>query len=66
LICQFPAFYYTGFVSSQIDTDCCFAIELFAAMDLNASPQPEEDDEPFKRRHEDRMESAVEIARRVQ
>jgi mRNA-capping enzyme len=33
-------------------------------MDLNASPQPEEDDEPFKRRHEDRMESAVEIARR--
>ncbi|XP_010423938.1 PREDICTED: mRNA-capping enzyme isoform X1 [Camelina sativa] len=37
---------------------------MIAAMDLNASPQPEEDDEPFKRRHEDRIESAVEIARR--
>ncbi|KAL1194068.1 hypothetical protein V5N11_004113 [Cardamine amara subsp. amara] len=34
-------------------------------MDLNTSPQPEEDDEPFnKRRREGRIESAVEIARR--
>ncbi|KFK40498.1 hypothetical protein AALP_AA2G003400 [Arabis alpina] len=34
-------------------------------MDLNVSPKPEEDDEPFKRRIEDhRTESAVEIARR--
>jgi mRNA-capping enzyme len=39
-------------------------------MDLNASPQPEEDDEPYVRHLEDyssrdeRIESAVEIARR--
>ncbi|XP_010495036.1 PREDICTED: mRNA-capping enzyme-like [Camelina sativa] len=34
-------------------------------MYLNASPRPEEDDDPFnKRRLEDRIESAVEIARR--
>ncbi|VVA96156.1 unnamed protein product [Arabis nemorensis] len=36
-------------------------------MDLNVSPKPEEDDEPFKRRLEvedHRIESAVEIARR--
>lgn len=38
---------------------------MIAAMDLNASPQPEEDDEPFKRRREDRIESGAEIARRV-
>lgn len=34
-------------------------------MDLNASPLPEEDEDPFKRRREDHIESAVEIARRV-
>uniref|UniRef100_A0A1J3K656 mRNA guanylyltransferase n=1 Tax=Noccaea caerulescens TaxID=107243 RepID=A0A1J3K656_NOCCA len=33
-------------------------------MDLNASPLPEEDEDPFKRRREDHIESAVEIARR--
>ena len=37
-----------------------------AAMDLNASPEPEEEEDPFlKRRLEPRAESAVEIARRV-
>lgn len=35
-------------------------------MDLNASPEPEEEEDPFlKRRLEPRAESAVEIARRV-
>lgn len=41
---------------------------MVATMDLNASPQPEEeeDDEPYVRHLEDgRIESAVEIARRV-
>ncbi|AAD56326.1 putative mRNA capping enzyme, RNA guanylyltransferase [Arabidopsis thaliana] len=43
---------------------------MVATMDLNASPQPEEDDEPYVRHLEDyssrdeRIESAVEIARR--
>ncbi|XP_024015070.1 mRNA-capping enzyme isoform X2 [Eutrema salsugineum] len=43
---------------------------MVATMDLNASPQPEEDDEPYVRHLEDyssrdvRIESAVDIARR--
>lgn len=44
---------------------------MVSTMDLNASPQPEEDEEPYVRHLEDyssrdeRIESAVEIARRV-
>ena len=46
---------------------------MIAAMDLNASPVPEEDEETFERHieeygapePEERVESAVDIARRV-
>lgn len=46
---------------------------MIVAMDLNVSPVPEEDEETFDRHieeysapeHEERVESAVDIARRV-